>query len=218
MKIKDLSTLLPEGITPETLDKISKVIQTAIDGEVASRFKILESKVFAFMRTNIESLKEQAIKELEVENDSLRKAAVLDEMKALMSLEIGSDDEDSAVSRSMKDNLELEEELKTVTEELNKVMLANEKLARSLELSKKENSSLESTKTKLEESVKETQERIKLLEEEKAPSGDALILSRGNDVVTGDKKEKSGVSDNPFLTEEVLHLAAPKKTLKAQGA
>lgn len=214
MKIKEISELLPEGMTPETLEKISQVVKTVIDKEVANKFKLLESKVYAFLRTNIESLKEQAKKELEIENDVIRKAEILDEMKALMSLEIGSDDENSALSRTLKDSMELEEELKTVTEELNKVMLANEKLTRSLELSKKENSTLAESVDEFKKLNEEVEARVKLLEEDKKPSGKALILSRGNDVVN---ETKSDVSDNPFLTEDSIRLGVGK-TLKAKGA
>ena len=68
--LTSISDLLPEGLDESTLGQIAQLVARKIEEEVKSQIGDLTVKVTSFIRGNIERLKEQAVKELELENET----------------------------------------------------------------------------------------------------------------------------------------------------
>jgi len=72
--LEQIAKLLPEGLTESMVESIATLVHQKIEEEVNAKTEALTVKVKAFLRGQIDSLKEQAIKELELENDTFRNA------------------------------------------------------------------------------------------------------------------------------------------------
>ena len=109
-KFDNISELLPEGLTEDTVGEIATLVSDVISEEVENKIKDLENKVHGFLRMKIDEIKGQALTELEQENDTFKNARVFESLKALMSLELNNDDEDNAVSQTKREFAEVQEE------------------------------------------------------------------------------------------------------------
>ena len=69
--LDSVAQYLPEGLDEDTLQKVSELVAVIIEQRVEERVGDLTTKVQSFIRGNIEKLKEQAIKELELQNETL---------------------------------------------------------------------------------------------------------------------------------------------------
>src|SRR5689334_1437881 len=131
-KLTNIAELLPANMSEEAVKKIAKLVEETINDEVSKKFNLLESKVRGFLRTQIEQIKEHALKELTEESELYRNAHLFEEVKSLMALEVGSGDEKSAVNRVVAENSEVEEENQVLIEELNTALTENKNLKRQL--------------------------------------------------------------------------------------
>ena len=77
---------LPEGLDEDTLSKVSELVSVIIENRVEERVSDLTTKVNSFIRGNIEKLKEQAIKELELENEVFRNAQMFETVRSMFAL------------------------------------------------------------------------------------------------------------------------------------
>ena len=91
-KFDDISKLLPEGLTEETVSEIANLVGEVISEEVANKVKDLENKVHGFLRMKIDEVKDHAIAELEQENETYKNARIFESLKALMALELNGSD------------------------------------------------------------------------------------------------------------------------------
>ena len=109
-QMNDIAQLLPEGLSDDAVNEIAKLVDQTISEQVEQAVKNLESQVVAFVRTNVEELKEQAIRELELENDTFRNAQLFESMKSLMAVELKEEDEATALTSIVCENKNLEED------------------------------------------------------------------------------------------------------------
>ncbi len=209
--MKKITELLPKDLSPEAVKEITTFIQEVIDTEIANEMAVLEAKVAAFLRQNIELLKEQAIKELELTDPTYRNAKVFETIKDVMCLELGTDDEESSLSNVIKETKQMESEIEVITKELHKVIGENEKLSKLNKILTDKNklteSKLNETKTvheNLTHKIKQLNED-KNIRETKKPFNStekALVIGGGN----GKGHETSPQYDNPMLNEDVMKL------------
>ena len=96
--ISNISDLLPEGLDESTLEQIAKLVAKKIEEEVKVQVSELTTKVTSFIRGNIEKLKEQAVKELELENETFRNAQMFETVRSMFALENNLDDEISGLN------------------------------------------------------------------------------------------------------------------------
>ena len=75
--LDSVAQYLPEGLDEATLQKVSELVAVIIEQRVEERVGDLTTKVQSFIRGNIEKLKEQAIKELELTNETLDRKSVV---------------------------------------------------------------------------------------------------------------------------------------------
>ncbi len=106
-KFDNISQLLPDGLTEETVSEIATLVSEVISEEVESKVKDLETKVHGFLRMKIDEVKSHALSELEQENETFKNARIFESLKALMALELNSGDEDNAISQTRREYEEI---------------------------------------------------------------------------------------------------------------
>jgi uncharacterized phage infection (PIP) family protein YhgE len=207
-KITNIAGLLPEGLDESTVEKIFELVDSTINDQVEQRINLLESKVNAFLRTKIDSLKEQALTELAQENEIFRNAKLFESVKALMTLEISQNDEENLVSEMTETQKELDEEVSVLTTQLNKLIEENEKLQNTIKalnskvhLSESKIKKLEKGNTLLSEEIENLQA---VIDEPFASSEKAVLISEANREV----KQKNEFV-NPFLNNEAMMRLMP---------
>lgn len=205
--IEQIANLLPEGLTEDVIEKIASLVHTKIQEEVNAKTEDLTVKVKAYLRGQVDRLKEQAIKELELENETFRSAKLFESAKALFVTELTPEDETAAVDLVNEENNGLERKLDVLTTELDKSLRENVQLKKMLKVVSDKN-------TRLTESVKEAKET---LAESRAIN--SLKLSDTAEVVSKENFQRQGkrieerkdsvkpeTNGNKFLTEEVIRL------------
>ena len=196
-KVTKIAELLPEGLTDTTVSEIAKLFEQRLAEEIEAERNRIIGNVQALMRARIDSLKEQAIKELENENEDFRKLQVFNQVRSLMAVELTESDTQNAITTLASESKQLEEGVTALTDELNKVIAENAKYEKVIEV-------LNDKVEELEEKVKSTlTENTQLKEHSKKPfksSEKAVMVSRKENVSA---EERTSVP-NEFLTEDVL--------------
>jgi chromosome segregation ATPase len=204
-EMKDIAQLLPEGLSEEAVSEIAEMVSTVIHTQVDERVGLLEAKVNAFLRTKVDELKEQAIKELTEENPIYRNARLFESVRTLMTLELNGEDENNAIHTVNDQKGKLNEEVEVLTEELNRLVVENQKLETTMGAMAKKTSLLEEALDESEEEkeflTKEKKE-LKLSQEKPFKSSEkALVISESEEGTTQRRSYNNG---NEFLTNEVM--------------
>ena len=201
-KQKTLDEILPEGLTESSVEEITKLMQNVIDERVQDQVSILEAKVASFVRANIDSLKEQAMKELELENDTFRNAQLFETVRSLMAVELTEEDDANAIKVLTNESKQMETELGVLTKELDNVLKENGKLQTVVKVLSDKSETLEEERDSLVEATNGLHDEMELLKETtKKPfksSEKAVVVSENNV-----KLERTG-NDNQFLTEDMM--------------
>ena len=200
--VNDISELLPEGLSHEAVSEIATMVSEVINSTVNEKTNLLEAKVNAFIRTKVDELKVQAIKELEDENPVFKNAKLFESVRSLMSLELNGQDEDNAVMFVNQQKDELQEEVDALTQELNKLLIENQNLVQSTTISNSKVNLLERSVGKLQEEKAHLGEEILSLESSQVKpfksSEKAIIVSESEE---GSQRTNN---DNEFLTNDVM--------------
>ncbi len=96
--LKDIASILPEGLDESTVEAIFELVDSVINEQVGEHIGLLEAKVTAFLRTKIDSIKDQALTELSEESEVFHNARLFESVRTLMSLELNAEDEEGAIS------------------------------------------------------------------------------------------------------------------------
>ncbi len=204
-KIKSIAELLPEGLTEDSVTQIAQLVDTVIKEEVNQRVKLLEAKVKGFLRMEIQSIKEHALRELQEESEVYRNAQLFESIKSLMALELNDKDEARAVSTVVKEQAQVEEENQVLIEELNSAVKQIQELERSIKVLSKKNKALEEQTVHLETEINELTEQADL---EFKSSEKAIIIA---DEMQATPVKKESKVNNQFLTEGVMALMPKAK-------
>lgn len=205
-KKKDFTTsineLLPDGLDESTLEKIAGLIAKKIDEEVKLNISNLTNKVTSFIRGNIEKLKEQAVKELELENETFRNAKLFETVRSMFSLETTGEDEINGMTALAEISENQEQKIEVLATEVDKLLKENIRL-------KKAGKVLADRNSLLEEDVALLQESVESVEKNQARrlSDRAVVVSNENFNLTETaqpKQEKARVYQNEWLNENIL--------------
>jgi len=199
--LEQIAKLLPEGLTESMIESIATLVHQKIEEEVNAKTEALTIKVKAFLRGQINSLKEQAIKELELENDTFRNAQLFESVKALFSTELNAEDEDNAINILSAEHQSTSQKLEVLASELDGALQENVQLKNMIKNDKLEES-ISYYKQNLAESRAERAMRL---------SDTAEVVSKETFQRQGRKlEERKEVArhdgGNQFLTEDVLRL------------
>ena len=201
--VKQIADLLPEGLDESTVESIFQLVDSTINEQVQSQVRILESKVTAYLRTKVEDLKTQALTELSEESEVFRNARLFESVRSLMALELSEADEENAVNDITSQYTELQEEFDVLSDQINSVVVENEKLEGTVKVLSNKVSLTESQLYETEESNKHLQEEVANLE---ASKEEAFVSSEKAIVISNAEKEinEERTQDNEFLTDEVM--------------
>lgn len=205
VKKKDLPTsiaeLLPDGLDVNLIDKIATIVNEytveKVNEETAKLAEETTRKVKAFIRGNIEKLKEQAVKELELENETFRNAQLFETVRSLFSVELTGDDEVNATNLLASIGESQDQKIGVLVSEVDRLLQENIRLKGSAKILSDKNSMLESSVKALNEG----KENVK----GKSLSDSAVIVS----AETFEKKDqtkdlKKVNAKNPEMVNEWL--------------
>jgi hypothetical protein len=204
--LEQIASLLPDGLTEETVEKIATLVHKKIEEEVNAKTEDLTLKVKSYLRGQIERLKEQAIKELELENETYRNAQLYESVKSLFVTELSHDDEVNAINLMALEQDTLAKKVDVLAGELDRSLKENVQLKNVLKV-------LSDKNERLEENVK--QAKVNLAESRAVTSmklsDTAEVVSKENFQRQGKRLEerksaKPETHGNKFLTEEVMRL------------
>ena len=194
-----IAELLPEGLSEAAVSEIAALVNNVISEQVEDKTRQLETKVTGFIRSRVDELKDQALRELHEEDETVRNASLFESVKTLMALELNKNDEENALSDLVQEQQEFETEVEVLTDELRKSFEENERTATLVE-------ALTIKVDKLEEDKATLLEAVDILEESKElpfkSSERAVIITEDVDKREANKPEAQEFND--LLTPEVM--------------
>ena len=194
---KDIAELLPEGLSESAITEICTLVDTVIMEQVDKKMSALETKVSGFIRLKIDELKEHAMHELNEENEVFHNSRMYEQIKALMTVELTEEDDNTALASIMKESHEVAEERDLVIDQYNKSLLENETLQNNLKVLSDRLEKMDNDKTNMETKITE------LTENKEKP----FKSSEQAKMITADvdqPPQRTVENDNEFLTEEVM--------------
>lgn len=215
--LEDIAKLLPDGLTEQTLVQIAELVGKKISEEITKVKNDLSVKVSALMRNKVDSLKEQAIKELELENPTYRKAQLYETVAAIFSVENTTDDETHAAEAMFKISEDLQDKTESLLTEVDRLSQENIKLKNAAKFYYDKTAKLEEQVKQVESSKNKLTEATK--NEVKSKFSDvALVISEDHFKFKGIKEALKSVTnesktleplneeaaENEFLTPEML--------------
>ena len=207
-KFDNISQLLPDGLTEETVSEIATLVSEVISEEVESKVKDLETKVHGFLRMKIDEVKSHALSELEQENETFKNARIFESLKALMALELNSGDEDNAISQTRREYEEIQEENDVLVRELNTALTECSKMENTLRVLSDKVSVLEEQKVDLQEAVTVLEESSLLPFESNEK---AVVISEEINAPEVAETDDPHDSYNEFINEEMMAFMPFKK-------
>ena len=198
----NLAELLPEGLTEHAVEEIAQLVNSVITEKVNEEVDGLITKVNAFLRMKVDEIKDYALEELAQDDETVRNARLYESMKSMLSIDIENEDKQSAIHQLSEENTQAQENISTLTSELEKLMEENDKLLSISEAFKSQIETLEKEKSELVEEAKN------LVESQQLPfesSEKAVMVSNVEDGPVA--AEKGEIQDiNEFLTPEVMRF------------
>ena len=201
-KLKDISELLPEGVTQETITELTEVMQDLIEKRVQEEVGALTDKVFAFLSMKRQQIQEAALEELHESNDVYRDAQKFRELMGYMSVEYRPEYIDAESEKRLSEANDLREDNEVLARELSESLKEQDRLAKAIQL-------LESKVANREREVVSLKESVQTLAEEKEAmlfesTEQAVVVTNNVDEEVEDEQLES--IGNQFLTEEMLKL------------
>ena len=177
-KILDsMAAHLPEGLDESTLAIVADLCADYVEQRVEEEVNDLSTKVQSFIRGNLEKLKEQAVKELELENETFRNAQMFETVRSMFALETNNQDEMNGMNALATLGEQQEEKNQALLRQVDKLLKENINLKRQVKVSNDKNQ-------KLEESLSTVQHEVESLQEsfsaERKLSETALVISEDN--------------------------------------
>lgn len=202
--LKNIADILPEGLDESTVQAVFELVDSTINEQVAEKVGLLEAKVNAYLRTKVDRLKEQALAELSEESEVFRNARLFESVRTLMALELNNSDDENALSEITSQHGELQEEFDVLTDQLNALVVENEKLQGTVKVLNDKVSIQENAVEELEghkvQLLEEVENLVAARDEAFASSEQAVVVSQA-DVEINESKTHTG---NEFLTDEVM--------------
>ena len=184
---EQIAKLLPENLSESGLEEIASIIEETVQERVDAETKSLEAKVGGFMRMKLNEMKEQAVRELEKDNETFRAVKVYESLKSVIAEDIATSDEEGVASTYKADNEKLQETVENLNSKISSLMTEN---------------------STLEDSVLNLREDVLVLDDvSKKPfksSEQALVIT--NESINENSTPTSEVF-NEFLTEDVVRLS-----------
>ena len=204
-KMQEIAKLLPENLDESVAIEIANLVSEKITEEVEKVKQDLTIRTTSFIRGQIEKLKEHALRELEMENDTVKNLSVYEHIKSLMAVELNPADEQNALNALTLESTNLQKNVDVLKEEMARVLEENNKYKNAIKIQKDKIGLFESRVSNLQVNLRENKEKVKM-----EISGDAVVVSEENfkkrEQLTESVSRKFSGVHNPFLNEETLNL------------
>ena len=194
--VKEIAALLPDGLTEKSVEDIALLVNNLIKENVDKKINALTSKVHAFIRMKMDTIKEASIAELTEEHEIFRDAESFRVLKSVMALEVTPEDTEAAVHGVKESVDEVNEENMLLAEELDTSLTDNQKLTNTIKLLNKKVRQLSEENEVLQDEINtpfESTER-------------AIITTQDVDKIEETAPVKK-IINNPFITEEMVRLS-----------
>jgi hypothetical protein len=175
--LDSVAEYLPEGLDESTLEKVSELVAVIIKQRVEEQVSDLSTKVQSFIRGNIEKLKEQALKELELENDTFRNAQMFETVRSMFALENNNQDELHGMEVLASLGEQQEEKNQALLRQVNKLLKENVNLKRKSKVATDKSIKLEETMQAVQKDLINLQDSSNA---ERKLSETALVISEDN--------------------------------------
>ena len=175
--LDSVAEYLPEGLDESTLEKVSELVAVIIKQRVEEQVSDLSTKVQSFIRGNIEKLKEQALKELELENDTFRNAQMFETVRSMFALENNNQDELHGMEVLASLGEQQEEKNQALLRQVNKLLKENVNLKRKSKVATDKSIKLEETMQSVQKDLINLQDSSNA---ERKLSETALVISEDN--------------------------------------
>lgn len=202
--LDSIAEYLPEGLDENTLEKVSELVAVIIEQRVEEQVSDLSTKVQSFIRGNIEKLKEQALKELELENETFRNAQMFETVRSMFVLENNAEDEMNGMNALASLGEQLEDKNEALLRQVDKLLKENVSLKRNAKIANDKSARLEEALTIVQEKMEQLNEETVA---ERKLSDSALVISEDNfNVKEADEKlnENHAVHGNEWIHQGVL--------------
>lgn len=200
-KNTDLASLLPEGVTEETVAQIAEAMRAMVEERVQEEVEALTDKVYGYLSMKRDSIKEAALAELHEESQIHRDAAKFQELLGYMAIEHRPEFIDAQAQKKLDEASELVDDNTVLANELTLALKEQERLAKKVQL-------LEGQVAKRESEVASLTESVQALEADKEATlfestEQAVVITNNVDEEVEEEIETLGTT---FLTEEMLNL------------
>ena len=202
--LDSVAEYLPEGLDENTLEKVSELVAVIIEQRVEEQVSDLSTKVQSFIRGNIEKLKEQALKELELENETFRNAQMFETVRSMFALENTHQDEMNGMEVLASLGEQQEEKNQALLRQVDKLLKENVSLKRQAKVANDKTQKLEEALQTIHGEMESLQESANA---ERQLSDSALVISEDNfKVKEADEKlnENHAGSHNGWIHQGVL--------------
>jgi len=202
--LDSVAQYLPEGLDESTLEKVSELIVASVQQRVQESVEDLSMKVQSFIRGNVEKLKEQALKELELENEVYRNAQMFETVRSMFVLENTADDEVNGMNALASLGEQLEEKNEALLRQVDKLLKENVSLKRDAKVANDKSARLEEALVNVHNQMEQINENSVA---ERKLSDSALVISEDNfDVKEADEKlnENHAGHGNEWINQGVL--------------
>jgi hypothetical protein len=201
--LTSISDLLPEGLDEVTLDKVAALLASKIDEEVKAQIGDLTNKVTSFIRGNVEKLKEHAVKELELENETFRNAQLFETVRSMFAVENTAEDELNGINALAGISEAQEQKITVLATELDKLVKENVRLRKAGKLLSEQNVALKESVAKINETVSNATAKNR-----PHMSDSAIVVSeetfKKKEAAKDTNTKKSQSNGNEWLNESVL--------------
>ena len=185
---------LPEGLTESGIEEVAELLDEVVEERVQEQVKLLEAKVKAFLRTKLEELKESAKRQLENDDEFVRRNKVFEAIKTIVAAELDGEDMNRAAKAYEGEAESLRAEVDVLNAKLEEAVNQNTLLSSK---SKKQHKELH----RLSEALEGEREKVE------APfksSESAIMITNESH---GDKSLPTEAEENFFLNEDVIKLS-----------
>jgi len=185
---------LPEGLTESGIEEVAELLDEVVQERVMEQMQILEARVKAFLRTKLQDLKESAKRQLENDDEFVRRSKIFEAIKTIVAAELDGEDVDNAVKVFEEENTQLQNEVDVLSSKLQESINTNSILTSK---AKKQNKKLH----RLSEALEGERERV---DTPFKSSESAIMITNESH---GDQGLPAAAEENFFLNEDVIKLS-----------
>lgn len=197
--MQNIADILPDNLSEETVNRIAELVNETIEEELSARLEGLSRKFATLMRLKVDEHKKLALAELELENETFRKAELMESVLGAMALEVSPTHVDDFTKLQLNEASEVMKESEILESELELVLEEKQKLENTLEIVNSKLNKLDKENTKLKiqlEHKQDDQQKVRL-------NGQAKLETKESDRLSESRTPSSRKEINSGLAIDI---------------